>query len=139
MTTCSLHLQHQIRVNHTPRLLGVILDRSLTLNAHMKKLSASLISSLCILRAATHTSWDSHLKIAFHALICSKRNYASPVWKPWLFATNTSSLDRLQNCALRIVFGLLISTLLEALRLEADVHSYNTCNNWLILRAGETW
>ena len=48
----------KIRVNTTTRFLGVILDRSLTFNAHLKKLITSLSSSLCIIRATAHTSWD---------------------------------------------------------------------------------
>ena len=32
----------KVRINTTPRLLGVILDRSLTFNGHLKKLTASL-------------------------------------------------------------------------------------------------
>ena len=47
----------KIRVNATPRLLGVILDRSLTFNAHLKKLTSSLSSSIRIIRATAHTSW----------------------------------------------------------------------------------
>ena len=38
-----------VRVNHTPCLLGVILDRSFTFNAYMKKLTASLTLILRIL------------------------------------------------------------------------------------------
>ena len=44
--------------NTTPRLLGVTLERSLTFNAHLKKLSASLTSSFRIIRATVHSSWD---------------------------------------------------------------------------------
>ena len=73
----------------------------------------------------------------FHALIRSKLNYAAPAWEPWLSATNISSLDYLQNCALRLVIGQLLSTTLEALHQKADVQSYNTYSNWLILRAQE--
>ena len=47
----------KIRVNVTPRLLGVILDRSLTFNAHLKKLTMSLSSSIRIIRTTVHTSW----------------------------------------------------------------------------------
>ena len=39
----------QILVNHTPRVLGVIRGRSLSFNAHMRKLTAALTSSLSIL------------------------------------------------------------------------------------------
>ena len=53
-----------------------------------------------IIRATAHTSWGWHrstLKMAFHALIHNKVNYAAPAWQPWLSATNFSCLDRLQN------------------------------------------
>ena len=93
----------KIRVTVTPRLLGVILDRSLTFNAHLKKLTSSLSSSLCIIRATADTSWGwrrSTLKMAFHALIHNKLDYAAPAWQPWLSDTNLSCLDRLQNRSL---------------------------------------
>ena len=90
----------KIRVNVTPLLLGVILERSLTFNVHLKKLAASLSSDLCIIRATTHTSRGWHhstLKIAFHALRRSKLDYAAPAWKPWLSTTNLSCLDCLKT------------------------------------------
>ena len=130
----------KVRINTTPRLLGVILDRSLTFNAHLKKLTASLTSTICIIRATAHTSWGwrrSTLKMAFHAWIPSKLDYAVPAWQPWLSDTNLSCLDRLQNRSLRLITGQLVSTPLEALRLEADVQSYPTCSKRLILKAKE--
>ena len=93
----------KVRVNTTPCLLGVILNRSLTFNAHLKKLTTSLTSSICIIRATAHTTWGWHrstLKMAFHALVRSKLDYAAPAWQPWLSDTNLSSLDRLQNHSL---------------------------------------
>ena len=63
--------------------LGVKLDRSLMFNAHMKKLTAWLSSSICIIRTTAHTylGWlCSTLKMAFHALIHSKFDYAAPAW-----------------------------------------------------------
>ena len=77
------------------------------------------------------------LKMAFHALIRSKLDYAAPAWQPWLSATNLSCLDRLQNRSLRLITGQLVSTLLEVMRLEADLQSYQTCSNRLILKASE--
>ena len=93
----------KIRVNITLRILGVILDRSLTFNPHLKKLTSSLSSSIHIIRATAHTSWGwcrSTLKMAFHALIHSKLDYAASAWQPWLSVTKLSCLDRLQNCSL---------------------------------------
>ena len=105
-------------VNTTPRLLGVILDRGLTFNAHLKKLTASLSS-------------------AFHALIRRKLDYTAPARQPWLSATNLSCLDHLQNHSLRLITGQLVSTPLEAFRLEDNVQSYQTCSNRLILKGRE--
>ena len=88
-----------IWVNNTPRLLGVILDRSLAFNGHMKKWTASLTSRLCVIQATVHKYWGwswSTLKIVVHALICNKFDYAAPAWQSWQFATNLSCLDRLQ-------------------------------------------
>ena len=133
-------LTQKVRVNFTPRLLGVILDRSLTFNAHLKKLSASLTSSIRIIRATAHTSWGWRrptLKMAFHALVRSKLDYVAPAWQSWLSNTNLSCLDRLQNRSFRLITGQLVSTPLQALRLEADVQSYLTRSNRLILKAKE--
>ena len=108
----------KVRVNTTPPLLGVILDRSLTFNAHLNKLTTSLACSIRIIRATAHTSWGwrcSTLKMAFHALVRSKLDYAAPAWQPWLCDTNLSNLDRLQNSSLRLIAGQPVSTPLEAL------------------------
>ena len=104
----------KVRVNTTPHLLGVILDRSLTFNAHLKKLTTSLTSSIRIIRATALTSWGwrcSTLKMAFHALVRSKLDYGAPAWQP--------------------------STLLEALHLETYVQSCATCSKRLIIKAKE--
>ena len=93
----------KVRVNTTPRLLGVILDRSLTFNAHIKKLTTSLAFSIRIIRATANTSWGwrrTTLKMAFHALVRSKLDYAAPARQPWLSKTNLTNLDRLQNHSL---------------------------------------
>ena len=73
----------------------------------------------------------------FHALVHSKLDYAAPAWQTWLSDTNLSCLDRLQNRSLQLITGQLVSTPLEALRLEADVQSYPTCSKHLILKAKE--
>ena len=75
----------KVRVNTTPCLLGVILDRSLTFNGHLKKISA--LQNILIIRATTHTSWGwccSSLKMVFYALVRSKLDYTAPAWQPRL-------------------------------------------------------
>ena len=130
----------KVWVNTTPCLLGIILDRSLTFNVHLKKLTVSLKSSICIIRATAHTSWGwrrSTLKMVFYSLIRRRLDYAVAAWQPWLSDTNLSCLDCLENRSLRLITGQLIPTPLEALRLEADIQSYRTCSNRLILKARE--
>ena len=56
---------------------------------------------------------------------------------PWLSDTNLSCLDCLQNHFLPLITDQLVSTPLEVLWLEADVQSYPTCDNRLILKAKE--
>ena len=70
-------------------------------------------------------------------MVHSKLDYAAPAWQPWLSNTNLSCLDHLQNHSLWLITGQLVSTPLEALRLEADVQSYPTCSKRLILKAKE--
>ena len=89
---------------------------------------------------SAHTSWGlrrSTLKMAFQALVRSKLDYTAPAWQPWLSETNLTKLDRLQNRSLWLITDQLVSTPLEALRLEVDVQSYSTCSKRLILKADE--
>ena len=75
--------------------------------------------------------------MAFQALVRSKLDYTAPAWQPWLSETNLTKLDRLQNRSLWLITDQLVSTPLEALRLEVDVQSYSTCSKRLILKADE--
>ena len=75
--------------------------------------------------------------MAFHSLILSKPDYAAPAWQSVLSATNLFCLDCLQDRSLRLMTGQLESTPMGVFRLEADVQSYHTCSNRLILNASE--
>ena len=100
----------KVRVNTTPRLLGVILDRSLTFNAHIKKLTTSLASSMC------HQSHRPYfLGLGLNHAEDGLPPFSSPAWQPWLSETNFTNLDRLQNCSLCLITDQLVSTPLEAL------------------------
>ena len=108
----------KIQVNTTPPLLGVIPDRSLTFNAHLKKLTKPLSSSLCIIKVTAHASRGWHhstLKMAFHTLISSKIDYVVSAWQLWLSATNISCLDCLLNHFLWLITSQLVSLPLETL------------------------
>ena len=136
----SLLATRKFCVSTIPHILGVILERNLTFNTHLKKLTASLASSIRIIRATAHTFWGwcrSTLKMAFHALVHSKLDYAARAWKPWNSYIILSCLEPFQNHSLQLTSSKLVSTPLEALRLEADVQSYPTCSKRLVLKAKE--
>ena len=107
-----------ISFNSTLHLLGVLLDRSLTLNAHIDKLYAETASRLRGMKLVSHSTWGwkkSTMKTMYFAYVRSKMDYAAPAWQPWLSNTNMTRLEALQNRALRIVTGQLVSTPLDAL------------------------
>ena len=136
----SLLATRKFCVSTIPHILGVILERNLTFNTHLKKLTASLASSIRIIRATAHTFWGwrrSTLKMAFHALVHSKLDYAAPAGKPWNSYIILSCSEPFQNHSLQLISSKLVSTPLEALRLEADVQSYPTCSKRLVLKAKE--
>ena len=94
----------------------------LTLN-----ITQSLSSRLWAITVTVYASWDWQkllLSTAFNALVCSKLDYATPTWQPGLSNINITSLDHLQNQALCLITGQLVSTLLECLRLESGIQSY---------------
>ena len=129
-----------IRINDTPRQLGIILNRSLLFNAHIKDIKQSLSSRLRAITVTAHVSWGwwkPLLRTAFHAFVHSKLGYATPAWQPWLSNTNITSLDCLQIQALRLITGQLVSTPLETLRLESGVQSYYTESKRMVVWARE--
>ena len=65
----------------------------LTFNAHLKKLTTSLSSSLSITRAKAQTSWSWCCStMVLKVIIRSQLDYAAPAWQSWLSATNISCL-----------------------------------------------
>ena len=92
--------EQQIRVNDNLQLLHVIIDCSLSLNAHVKQIKQSPSLRLRAITVTEHASWDwrkPSLQTAFHVLVRSELGYAAPAWQPWLSNTIITSLDCLQN------------------------------------------
>jgi len=129
-----------VPTNNSPRLLGVLLDRSLTFNAHIAKISETTTRRIRCLRAVAHSDWGwdkQSLRTIFFALIRSSTDYAAPAWQPWLSGTNIDRLDRIQNKGLRAITGQYGSAPLEALRIEADIPSYATTSKRVVLKSFE--
>ena len=128
----------KVRVNTTPRFISVILDRSLTFNAHLKKITMSLSSSIRIIREIAHMGLAP-----FHSTNGFLR---TNLQQAWLSSSCMAALAFwCQHLLFRLSTRLFSSTYhrpawttpLEAFRLEADVQSYHTCSNRLILDTSE--
>ena len=116
----------------TPRLLGVLLDRQLTFNAHVEHIKKEVTSKMGMLSALANTEYGwrkDDLKVVYNTFIHSRIHYAAAAWQPWLSDTNIGVLDALQNRALRIMSGQVSSTPKEALRAEMDMSSFATLRN----------
>ena len=105
-----------------PRLLCVILDRWMTLSAHINKMKDSLQQSYHQLQAKSHSYWGwniTNLCAIFYSLIHTCLEYAGPAWLPKVSKDNMRKFESLQS----LVTGQLQSTSLKALNLEAYYES----------------
>ena len=84
----------KVHLNTTPPLFGVILDRGLTFNAHLKKLTALLTSGIRIISSYFLGLAPFHIKDGHSGIGSGKLDYTAPALQPWLSDTNLSCLDR---------------------------------------------
>jgi hypothetical protein len=118
-----------IPFKETPRLLGVLLDRQLTISPHVEKIRKESTAKLKLLAVLSNSSWGwrkDELRVIYSTFIRSKMDYAGSAWQPWLSKSNCEALERVQNKALRLITGQLISSPVEALRAEAGVQSFKS-------------
>ena len=98
----------QIRLDKTPKLLGITFDTMHTFSNHVKTTITKCNSKLNILKALAGTSWgqDKETMIITYKSICrSILEYATPIWSPSISDTNWEKLQVIQNKALRIATG----------------------------------
>ena len=91
-----------------PRLLGVILDCTLSYSQQVEKVKGDCTSSMKMLASLAHTEYGwgkKSLMTVFNAFFLSRMNYASAAWQCRLSVTQLSHLACTQNRALRIVTG----------------------------------
>ena len=118
-----------IKYNPTPRLLGVILDRSLCFGPHVASIEERIAPKLRTISCLSNTSWGwkkDYLKRVYTANIKSIFNYAGFAWQQCLSETQREKLERIQSRALRKITGQTLNTPREALLLEAGEESLKT-------------
>jgi hypothetical protein len=108
------------------RLLGVVLDRQMTLSHHVTNVTTSASAACRMLLALSHSEYGwrkEHLVSVYNTFIMSKMDYSGPGWQPNLAMTQVDKLERVQNKALRLITGKFADCPLDALRMEAGVVS----------------
>ena len=61
-----------------------------------------------MIRAVANTTYDwgrDELKKLYFSFISSRLDYTGPGWQPWLYDTNLTSLEVVQNKALLTITG----------------------------------
>jgi hypothetical protein len=70
--------------------------------------------------------WSSDLlRKVYQTSLLSGANYADGGWLPWLSVSSVETLNRAQNCNLRIIIGQLALIPTDALRVEAGFQSFS--------------
>ena len=133
-------LNQLVKQVKNPRLLGVVLDRTLHFGAHVDHLIDKVESKHKMLRAVAHTEWGwrkEKLIQIFSAHATSTSEYAGFAWMPSAAPTHLSRLERSQNKLLRTITGQYKASPVEALRLECGLPSFKTTVDRLTLKAAE--
>ena len=124
----------------SPKLLGVTFDTHFTFSPHIKGVAERARSRLGILKALAGESWGQSkevLLLTYQMLIKPILSYAAPVWFPNAPTTAVSTLQSIQNSALRIATGSLKMASTDHLHQEASVlpvraHLSMLCSQFLL-------
>ena len=112
----------QLRLEKTPKLLGVTYDTMLTFGQHTANVCKKVARRNNALRALSGLDWGQDKetqRITYRAVGRSCMDYASPAWTPIISKTNQQKLQTIQKTALRTTTG--------AIRLTSIDHLHNEC------------
>ena len=124
----------------SPTFLGVVLDRTLCFQDHVKKVTERVDDRCKLLYclASRTWGWQKHnLRRIYMAIHRSTMDYAGSAWQPWLSESAFQKLEVAQNNCLKIVTGVYRNSNLECRRIEADIPSYRTHSKHLVATAYE--
>jgi hypothetical protein len=115
---------NKLRLEKTPKLLGVTFDTGLTFAAHCKAASKKTRSRTNIIRALSGTTWGQSketLLVTFLTIARPVAEYAAPVWTPTTANSNIDQLQTAQNTGLRIATGCTRMASIDHLHQETKV------------------
>ena len=109
----------KIKQNQNPKLLGVILDRKLNFQEHIKYVEAKAQMAVASLNkvAKTEHIGTKCLLTLYQSLVTPRLEYAAAVWQ----TGNCESLEKVQRQGLALCLGLPKTSGVEALEVEAGI------------------
>ena len=126
----------EIPFNNTPTYLGLPLDRSLTYNPALTKLSEKLKPRINLIQKLVGTDWGANgntLRTAVLSLVYSVAEYCAPVWYR---SCHVNKVDTQLNIAMRIITGSVDSTPIPWLHVLSNIapphlrRQAAACNEW---------
>ena len=100
----------EVKLDKTPKLLGVTFDTMFTFTPHIRETVSKAKKRLNILKSLAGSSWGQDketITLTYKAICRSVLEYAAPIWSPLISESNWTSLQTVQNKALKIATGCL--------------------------------
>ena len=110
--------------NKEPKLLGIVLDRTLGFQPFTKTLVKDLHKRLAAVSAVSGMTWgqrENSLRTLFKAFVEAKAGYAAGVWGSFASDTNLNAIQKCLNRGARVITGCCRSTPIGPLLAEADI------------------
>ncbi|KAH7706695.1 pol-like protein [Aphelenchoides avenae] len=114
----------EVPYDATPTFLGLTLDRTLSFNAHAKKVRAKMEKRLSMLSALRGTTWGCRKKLMrnlYTAYVRSVADYGGAAWMPAAAKTTINHIETANKRAARIITGCTRTTPSEMLLDEANL------------------
>ena len=119
----------QMFCNPFPIFLGVRYDWQLKFGEHVPKLCQSMSGCINPHRALGSMTWGMHTsdcRQVYIATVHCMLEYVNAAWAPWLPATATIKLEKVQLEAIRAASGLVHSMSVEAVLVESQLPTIST-------------
>ena len=111
------------------KILGVVIDKKLSFECHLKKMRKSTLNKLFQFRAIAGPCFGQsaqELRSLYVSYIRSGIEYGASIWSPFMCSSRINKLEVLQNQALRTITGCVRSTPIESLLQESYLVSLST-------------
>ena len=123
-----------VRLEQTPKLLGVYFDTMHTFSKHAKETAGKAKKTINILKALAGTAWGQEKEVinsTYKAITRSVLEYAVPIWGPAISDTNWERLQAIQNQGLRVASGCFKMAAVDHLHQETKILPLRTHSEML--------